>query len=112
MLLSDGAPQGGNAKATPVLAYTGDKNGAKVWVADAWGNAESRRNGGEGSWLNSLVSKQRGIFCAKTRNFALKMLNFAGPRGCAAGCDRYAILLALATMNFARKNDGGFCTEK
>ena len=47
------AASGGSRLAIPVLAYTGDKNGAKMWVCDAWGNAEQRRSGGDGGGILS-----------------------------------------------------------
>eukprot|EP01044_Picomonas_judraskeda_P006929 COSAG03_NODE_717_length_6119_cov_44.906645_2_plen_736_part_00 len=52
---ADGAGAGAAVGNIPVLAYTGDKNGAKMWVCDAWGNAEQRRSGsGSGGWLGTL----------------------------------------------------------
>lgn len=56
---NDGASAAGDI---PVLAYTGDKNGAKMWVCDAWGNAEQRRSGsGSGGWFGTLVLVSAGL---------------------------------------------------
>lgn len=57
------ADGGSAAGDIPVLAYTGDKNGAKMWVCDAWGNAEQRRSGGGGGggWIGTLLLVSAGI---------------------------------------------------